>query len=355
MVKSIRNPTRADAHTVVKHLSAPPGAGTATPQAKAPQRMRLVNVLRARLRKFMALVAQVLVGQSPDTVHDVRVWSRRLQQTLTALFPEARSRKLRSMRRTLRRARRALGEWRNCDVVLQCLARRERQTRSAEKRRAWALVIDDVRDSRKREIRRARKRLVRLGLFDLGEEIEGLVKTPAASSHEVNSLPPSEIVAAARTQWQIALSHALDNRMIEHIHAFRIQTKRLRYRIELLRDLGADDTGAPLEWLRSLQDLLGGWHDRLELGRRISEALARAQTLERQPRLAIALLKELEKERKLADSELEHLLHEASDSPRRARLDAWMAARCESPQPVADASTPTPPAVDANGARQNDA
>jgi CHAD domain-containing protein len=291
----------------------------------------LVSLLRKRLRRFAALLAEVLGEQTPDAVHDLRVWSRRLQQTLAALFPASRSHRLRSLRRTLRRSRRALGAWRNCDVVLQRLARRQRQTRSSEKRRAWALVIDSVRNSRQQEVRRARKKLVRLDLFDLAEEVEALLKAPAAS-RDGASASPFDIVSSARADWQAALSRALEDRRVENIHGFRIQTKRLRYRIELLRDLGGQDTDAPLEWLKSLQDTLGGWHDRLELGRCIAEALATPERLHDHPRMSIILLTELEKENRLAAAELDGLMREASDSPRRTQFDAWVAIHCEAPQ-----------------------
>ncbi len=330
MVKSVQDRGLGGSQAAVAPVPRPPDASPATSEARAtsaaetPGRTRLINVLRKRLRRLGTLLAEVLGEQTPEAVHDLRVWSRRVQQTLAALFPGSRSRRLRSLRRTLRRSRRALGAWRNRDVVLQRLARKQRQTRSAEKQRAWALVIDSVRKRRRREVRRARRRLVRLDLFDLAEEVEALLKAPGASGDGA-SASPHDIVAAARAQWQAALSRALEDRRVENIHGFRIQTKRLRYRIELLRDLGARDTAAPLEWLRSLQDALGGWHDRLELGRCIAEALAAPETLHDQPRTSIMLLTELEKENRLAAAELDGLMREASDSPRRAQFDAWAA------------------------------
>ena len=247
MVKSVQDRGLGGSQAAVAPVPRPPDASPATSEARAtsaaetPGRTRLINVLRKRLRRLGTLLAEVLGEQTPEAVHDLRVWSRRVQQTLAALFPGSRSRRLRSLRRTLRRSRRALGAWRNRDVVLQRLARKQRQTRSAEKQRAWALVIDSVRKRRRREVRRARRRLVRLDLFDLAEEVEALLKAPGASGDGA-SASPHDIVAAARAQWQAALSRALEDRRVENIHGFRIQTKRLRYRIELLRDLG---TGIP--------------------------------------------------------------------------------------------------------------
>ena len=337
MVKTDHDRSLGGSQAAVAPVPRLPDASAATSEARAtsvtatPDRTRLVSLLRKRQRRFGALLANVLGERTPEAVHDLRVWSRRLQQTLAALFPGSRSHRLRSLRRTLRRSRRALGAWRNCDVVLQRLARKQRQTRSPEKRRALALVIDSVRKSRQHEVRRARKKLVRLDLFDLAEQVEALLKAPGASRDGANASPP-DIISVAHADWQAALSRALEDRRVENIHSFRIQTKRLRYRIELMRDLGAQDTAAALEWLRSLQDTLGGWHDRLELGRCIAEALATPERLHDQPRMSIILLTELEKEKKLAAVELDGLMREASDSPRRTQFDAWAALHDEASQ-----------------------
>jgi CHAD domain-containing protein len=249
---------------------------------------------------------------------------------------------LRLINRTLRRSRRALGEWRNYDVVLERLARKRRQTRSAEKQRAWALVIDSVRQHRQHEMRRARRRLVRLDLFDLNDEVEALLD--AHSGISGGGATPREIVAAARASWQTALSRAFEERRPENVHAFRIETKRLRYRIELVRDLGVQDTAEPLKWLASLQEALGGWHDRLELGRCIAQAVAASETLYDQPRLSMILLAELEKEQKLAAAEVDALMREVSKSPRRKQFDAW-AAHHEQASPPAAPQAPEPVAA----------
>ena len=361
MVKSVQDRSLGGSQAATAPIPKLPDGGAAPSEdraasvAETPDRGRLVNLLRKRLRRFGALLAEVLGEQTPDAVHDLRVWSRRLQQTLTALFPGSRSHRLRSLRRTLRRARRTLGAWRNSDVVLERLVRRQRQARGQEKRRAWALVIDSVRKGREREVRRARRKLVRLDLFDLAEAVEALLKVPGAS-HDGASTSPSDVVSAAHAQWQAALSRALGDRRVENIHAFRIQTKRLRYRIELMRDLGVQDTAAPLEWLRSLQDALGGWHDRLELGRCIAEALATPETLQDQPRASIILLKELERENRLAGAELDGLMREASESPLRAQFDTWIASHCEASQPpTVEPVAAAEPIPAANTSRQNSA
>ncbi len=326
---------------------ASPAVGEVPPAstAESANRARLISLLHRRVRKLGPLVAKVLGERTPEAVHDLRVLTRRVQQTLTALFPGSRYHRLQLINRTLRRSRRALGAWRNYDVVLERLARKRRQTRSAEKQRAWALVIDSVRKHRQREMRRSRRRLVRLDLFDLNDEVEALLEAHSGISGGGGAgATPREIVAAARASWQTALSRAFEERRAKNVHAFRIETKRLRYRIELIRDLGVQDTAEPLKWLTSLQEALGEWHDRLELGRCIAQAVAASETLYDQPRMSIILLAELEKEQKLAAAEVEALMREVRKSPRRKQFDAW-AAHHEQVSPPAPPQAPEPVAA----------
>src|SRR5882672_7212389 len=78
----------------------------------------LERVIEVRLVRFVPLLAAVLSSDDPDAVHDLRVLSRRLQQTLDAATGTPRPPAARRLVRTLRRVRRALGEWRNYDVIV---------------------------------------------------------------------------------------------------------------------------------------------------------------------------------------------------------------------------------------------
>ena len=85
----------------VEELPAPPAE---TPDSIAIHRA-LTRLLRKRVKKFVALAPEVHAEANPKTVHDVRVWSRRLQQAVSAFFPKPRSGKVRRLRRTPRRIR----------------------------------------------------------------------------------------------------------------------------------------------------------------------------------------------------------------------------------------------------------
>src|SRR4030095_14775591 len=81
----------------------------------------------------------------------------------------------RQLRRTPRRVRRALGEWRNCDVLLDLVERRQRRVRGEAKRRAWELVRAHLLQKRTTEIARARKKLLRQGPGDYADLAHRLV------------------------------------------------------------------------------------------------------------------------------------------------------------------------------------
>ena len=50
---------------------------------------KLCALGRKRLEKFAALIPRVVVTDDAKLIHDVRVWSRRLQQILSVLAPQS--------------------------------------------------------------------------------------------------------------------------------------------------------------------------------------------------------------------------------------------------------------------------
>jgi CHAD domain-containing protein len=321
-------------------------AAPAPADSRAERHERLVKLMRRQLQRFVNNVARVLTGEDQRAIHDLRVGSRRLQQLLVAMYGDALPRRARAMRRVLRRTRRAVGQWRNYDVVVEAIERRARRARDEERRRAWAIVLKSAAEARRREIRRARKRLMRLGIFGLRESGEALAAGAAGS--EALDAPFWAAVAQAYDRWREAYALAARSRRPEEIHAFRIRSKRLRYRIELARELGAEDTGPILAWFKTLQDGLGRWRDRVELGRVIARAIADPELLLAQSRCSMQLLKELERLNRRADREVEELLRGLERSAGFARCEQWVKAHVQAPaEPPAPAESPAaaPPAA----------
>ncbi len=292
-------------------------------------RMRLQKLLAKQLRNFIALFAMALAEEDADTVHDLRVCTRRLQQILFALVPEKNLNKARSVRRTLRRVRRALGPWRNCDVARQWVTRKERRISKPVLKSGWKLVRESISAQREKAIQSARRKLYKSGGITLNHRIQQLL---AFSAQRLGSVDPRAVVrravAAAAVQWRQALERASADRSVQNIHALRIQTKRLRYRVELARDLGAKEAPALIQWFKLLQDRLGHWHDRQGLNLFITRALAGSDVLMAQPRVAVELLREVEKNHKTSSRELEELFRIASQSEGSRQLEKWLQSYC---------------------------
>jgi CHAD domain-containing protein len=82
----------------------------------------------------------------------------------------------------------------------------------------------------------------------------------------------------------------------------------LRYRAELLAELGHPSVKPRIKSLKLLQDELGNWHDRHVLLQFIAEFIGRPDFLVDHPETAHALLAEMERERQANDIAVNSIL-----------------------------------------------
>jgi CHAD domain-containing protein len=301
------------------------------PEASAkngPNRAALEKLLHDRLRKFMSLLPTVLAEDSVDAVHDLRVWSRRLQQVVSTLSADPLPAETRTMIRALRRARRALAGWRDCDVLIDLLERKVRRVRNPEEKKAYGMIRDLALSKRDGGIRRARRKLANRKLFTLGLRAEKFLEELAhTEGHDATAVMVSA-AAQGHAEWRLALSRACQSFDPVEVHAFRIRTKQLRYRIELARDLGERDAEPALDYLKSLQDVLGAWHDHVELLRLTAEALADPELLLKHARLVALLLRKSDREQSVQSERVRRLLTNATKCAQNSALDLWIAHYC---------------------------
>lgn len=246
-----------------------------------------------------------------------------MQQAISAFFPKPRPGKVRRLRRTPRRIRRALGEWRNCDVLLEIVAKQQRRTRSEAKRRAWGFVRDYLLQKRSKEVARGEKKLLRRDLGNYPAVAQKLIDRPPDESPEILMQRLCDSVQEAWTQWQSACTRAQETRAVNDLHAFRIATKDLRYRTELLYDIGHRQLKGQLKWLADLQDAIGVWHDRQVLDQGIAAAVARAEILLNELQSARILLAELEKDRSRQGAAVDKIFRLATNYPGRQPMESW--------------------------------
>jgi CHAD domain-containing protein len=256
---------------------------------------KLLAVTQKRLEKFVSLFAKVLVSDHPNNIHDARVWSRRLQETFRVWFPKPRTGKNRKLVRTLRQVRRALGNCRNTDVTIGLIDDKLSSARTSAAHTGWDLVKDYLRETRERQMARAREELARHDIAQFVTRTQSLLQPNGFQRGPEELLKQS--VEAALTNWNDALQKAKENPQADQIHALRIAGKRLRYRAELLADLGDSSMKPRIKSLKSLQDALGNWHDRYVLLQLIAEFIGRPDFLVENPEAGRALLAQMERER----------------------------------------------------------
>jgi CHAD domain-containing protein len=303
--------------------------GTASP---------IFDLVRKQSRKFMSVLPRVLGEEDPEAVHDLRVASRRIQQALDTIFPKPRPAAVQKIVGTMRRARRAVGGWRDADVIIGLLHRITRRVKGADERRAWEAVEAVIMQRRIGEIDRARRKLARRRLFTLGQDVKKLLDASSqnhASADGIGAAHPeailSQSIAGAWAQWQALLTHGRETRDAAAAHAFRIQSKRLRYRIELAGHLGAPGAGSALKFLKWIQDQLGAMHDRGECARIAAEAMAISGILTSDPAASSLALKRLAREHARLQVETSKILDSVEE--RRVQLESWIEQYCAPHQP----------------------
>jgi CHAD domain-containing protein len=203
------------------------------------------------------------------------------------------------------------------------VARQERRSRNGAKQQAWAFAREYVIEKRSKQAARAVKKLLRQDVenyFALAHSL--LAQAPDESAEKLMERLFGS-VQRARTRWQSVLSRAQESRAAADLHALRIATKALRYRTELIYDLGHKQYKAQLKWLEELQEALGVWHDRQVFDEAVAECVARPDILLNELRSVRILLAELEKDRGRQAEAVTEIFRLASEHPATRETGSW--------------------------------
>lgn len=299
---------------------------------------RVRELALAHLGRLMSLEPKVLRGDDPDAIHDMRVASRRLQQALDLLYLRPRPGEVRRCHRRMRRCRRALGEVRNCDVLLQRSEKLLARKRTA-RREVWAAVRDYLVERRAQSFQKALRRLAQLNLavfyLYLNESLTSNGAAPPLPASQAIAAPvkaPTEpfherVVPALGRAWkgfenQVSISHRDPRAPV--IHQVRIATKRLRYLIEVIHEFNVSGSAEALAWLRRLQQHLGDWHDLEVLEQIMIEMVARPEFLRDHLHLAMGVESLVLGNRTTKRVYEEEYLKMTRDSVELTRLKEWL-------------------------------
>ena len=215
-------------------------------------------LIRQRLRALEKNLPGAAKG-NVDALHQARVASRRIREALPIVSAGSRGRRV---GRQMRKITRALGPVRDLDVALMILDEIEKS--NAVSRPALTRLRQAI--SRERQLLHAdmQHRLERYDLDKLHKRALGAARRNSGDrvGRDPKRLARAMRRAAARAErLRTAIENASSIYLPDRLHDVRIAVKKLRYAMELARELSGSRATAKLRVLKNTQDLLGRVRD----------------------------------------------------------------------------------------------
>ncbi|MEY2931903.1 MAG: hypothetical protein RL033_2652 [Pseudomonadota bacterium] len=233
----------------------------------------LGTLVEQRLQKLVRSAKEPHAERSVDTVHELRVASRRLR-AFVLTFSEAIGRKPRArLEKKLRRVTKSVAALRDLDVLAALVQERSAAASSDLERAALEHLLESLAERRAAAAPRAAKRLRELDLDALSELVR------SAAREVVGGLSPEEgqpayarallerlvLAAAEQEPPRDGAEHA------EQLHQLRLALKQVRYTLELLEPVLGAQFVTLYARAETLQERLGTHHDLTVLGALIAE------------------------------------------------------------------------------------
>jgi CHAD domain-containing protein len=220
-------------------------------------------ILAPKAEAFFSLEGRAASGEDAAAVHDMRVASRRLRESMVVferLYPRKRFARC---YRTARDAGRALGELRDADVLAGRLEGLVQSAGSPDECAVLEGLAVRMRAGRVDSIKRLRKTISSLGLSKARREAAALFSyaaveircTPALAALTRDALEPR-----VSSLYGFLLSASAPQNSAAQ-HAARVAAKKFRYALETLSCCLGESYPEMHRWARSLQDALGELHD----------------------------------------------------------------------------------------------
>lgn len=213
------------------------------------------------IRQRLMALSRTLPGARKGDVHAVhqaRVATRRIREALPLV---ATGRTGKSLKKSVRKLTRVLGPVRELDVALLNLD----QLRASGDVPETAIIR--LRQLITEERQRLGDEMVRtIGQYNLPKlqrkAVEAANRGPSTGPRDPRRLAAAMSRVARRA---VSLRAAMDNAagiyLPDRLHDVRIAVKKLRYALEIARDLSGSRATARIRTLKRVQDLLGRMHD----------------------------------------------------------------------------------------------
>jgi CHAD domain-containing protein len=226
--------------------------------SSADHRAAILLLLKQRLT---TLVDAMPAAQAGDmrSVHQARVATRRLREALPVLRKTVHTHTLTRVRQQVREMTRALGPVRELDVALGHLDDIGGRSRISSR------ALGRVRQAIARErLARRREMLATItpGKVEKLRQRLGHVSTGPERPQPASALEEARTQVVRRSRRLVdAIDHAGGLYLADRLHGVRVAAKKLRYAMEIERELKRSKSTARIAQLKRLQDLLGLMHD----------------------------------------------------------------------------------------------
>lgn len=219
-------------------------------------------LLVAKAEPLFALESAAGSGADMDAVHDMRVASRRLRESMRLLQPLYPTDEYARWYRRVKRITRALGPVRDSDVFIDDFSSLAKDLGEGG-RRAVAFMVGRRMGVRERELELLNRELARLDLGKNRRAFRRLAHGVGLSAEVKRPLADFAHAAVAERAAAVlgALPGALSEENVHEQHMLRIDFKRLRYAVEVFAPVYGDDFDKLHDTLTAFQDVLGDMHD----------------------------------------------------------------------------------------------
>jgi len=212
-------------------------------------------------QRLTTLVDAMPAAQSGDmrSVHQARVATRRLREALPVLSASVSNRSLGRVRRQVRRMTRALGPVRELDVALSHLD--ELEAKNVVSSRAIGRVRQAVAQERLKRRRDMLAAITPGKVEKLRQRLGRVSSDPNAPETAAAVIEAESQVGRRARRLVTVIERAGGLYLPDRLHAVRVAAKKLRYALEIARELKRSRATARIAQLKRLQDLLGEMHD----------------------------------------------------------------------------------------------
>ncbi len=218
-----------------------------------------VALLRQRLVSLLRAMPAAQAGDEVS-VHQARVASRRLREALPVLGIRADADALDRADKRVRRITRALGPVRELDVTLLLLA--ELELKDAAPQRALTRVRNAVTEERQHRRQEMLDEITPSRLDKLRKRLVRVAAPEAKPLARGSTLAEANAKAVLRAvELKASIERAGGIYLADRLHRVRVSAKKLRYALEIQRELTKARSTAQLNRLKKQQDLLGRMHD----------------------------------------------------------------------------------------------